>query len=147
MEDFDERNCSGSRKMADKKEFAEEIIACELTRVEAKICFELLPVLKYVSPVCVRISSLLVYPLPDKGQVHWSPGARNSDFSIGLDPECILPIANTNSLSAGIFEYFFTATEMASKEALSLLGPRLLCRPCLCDHGWSPPFDECSSEL
>ena len=33
---------------------AEEIIACELTRVEAKICFELLPVLKYVSPVCVR---------------------------------------------------------------------------------------------
>jgi hypothetical protein len=51
---------------------------------------------------------------------HWSPGARNSDFSLGLDPERILPIANTNSLSAGIFEYFFTATEMASKEAWRL---------------------------
>ena len=34
-----------------------EIIACKLTRVEAKICFELLPVLKYVSPVCVRTRS------------------------------------------------------------------------------------------
>ena len=42
--------------------FAEEIIACELTRVEANIFFELLPVLKYVSPVCERI--ILVNILP-----------------------------------------------------------------------------------
>ena len=38
---------------------AEEIIACELTRVEAKKFFELLPVLKYVSPVCVRIRNMI----------------------------------------------------------------------------------------
>ena len=41
---------------------AEEIIACELTRVEAKlICFELLPVLKYVSPVCENILPVAIY--------------------------------------------------------------------------------------
>ena len=46
---------------------------------------------------------------------HWSPGALNSFFSLGLDPECIL-------VSPGVFEYFFIETKMASKKALSLIG-------------------------
>ena len=62
--------------------FAEEIIVCELTRVKAKICFELLPVLKYVSPVS---KNLIKRRGTTKGvktgthakKSHWVPWVQN----------------------------------------------------------------------